>query len=422
MNLNYQNTIPNIYSIPFQAQRIIEPQNFNYNRISNFNTSNSSLFNANQNYYPNQMLPPNNYNNYSPFNDLRQNIFPDYFSQFNNSSPYNIIEELYKKVIGLEKIIQQNQKQSLDYSQFKFYGNEEKDAYKKKIYLTYKANLNNANDALINNQKKVFDSKVNLEIKDIIIYITTNKDIKFVEKLNKNNAVAFKDLKIPEITYEMIEKKIKNVKYKWTEEDIKVLKDCENNSNLKYQIYYNKYMFYSQNKISLFTPHIIRTKKNIISLFFTERLNLSDFQYNDSHKNINNDVFLQLLSLRINEFNDYEKEDGIITDEKYNEKIFGFNKNISGTNFYLYSIMDEKIISEKINNININTLFENLAASESQIDLSKKPISYNSYEIFNRNMNFLKGLTYEELILYIILNILKTNMKFFQEFCFMNII
>ena len=42
-------------------------------------------------------------------------------------------------------------------------------------------------------------------------------------------------------------------------------------------------------------------------LFLPEELNLSDFVYKDYHKNINNDVFLNLIKLRINQFNDYEK-------------------------------------------------------------------------------------------------------------------
>ena len=93
--------------------------------------------------------------------------------------------------------------------------------------------------------------------------MTNNKTIEFIEKLNKINAVIFKDLEIPEITYEMIEQKIKNAKYEKTEEDNILLKDCENNDDLKRTVYYNKYMFYLQNKISLFTLHYIRTKNNI---------------------------------------------------------------------------------------------------------------------------------------------------------------
>ena len=79
--------------------------------------------------------------------------------------------------------------------------------------------------------------------------------------------------------------------------------------------------------------------------------------------------------------------------------------------------MDEEIISENIN-FNINSLFKNLTAAESQIDMSKKPNPLNSYEIFNRNMNFLKGLNYEELILYIILNKIENKYEIFPRMVF----
>ena len=405
INLDYQNTIPNIYSIPFQAPRINEPQNFN--------TSISPLFNANPNFNQNQMFFPNN--NYAPSNYLNQsqNIFPNYFPQFNNSNSNTInlsYQELLKRLMEKDEYIQYLQNKSSDNYQIKYYyeekqGDEAK--YRERIISIYKTNLKNANDALKNNQKIVFGSKEILEKKEIIIYIidTNIVDIAFIKKLNEIKAVIFNDIKIPEITYEMIEQKIENEKYEKTEEDnIQVLGDYENNFNQNYQIYFNKYMFYSRNKISLFTPHIIRTTKNLTSLFFSEKLNLSDFQYNDYHKNINNDVFLQLLSLRINEFNDYEKKDGIITDKKYNEKIFGFNQNKSKRNYYLYSTMEKDIISKKLTKINITNLYEELTGKESQIGISNKPKTYNHYETFIKNMNFLKCLTYEELVLYIILN------------------
>jgi hypothetical protein len=50
--------------------------------------------------------------------------------------------------------------------------------------------------------------------------------------------------------------------------------------------------------------------------------------------------------------------------------------------------MDEEIISEKIKNKNIDSLFENLTTPESQIVISKKPNTNYNYEIFNKNMNF----------------------------------
>jgi hypothetical protein len=80
--------------------------------------------------------------------------------------------------------------------------------------------------------------------------------------------------------------------------------------------------------------------------------------------------------------------------------------------------MDEKIISEKIKMGNINSLFENLTAEESQIDMSKKQNTLNCYELFNKNMNFLKGMSYEELILYIILNKIGDNYEIFPRILF----
>ena len=416
MNLNYQSTNPNFNDVLLQAKKIIDQKNFYMNGIPNFN--------ANQNYYPNQMFPPNNYNNYAQFNDLRQNIFPYYYPQFNNFNPYNFkpynnspqFNNIDSYINNQEKnyLLDLNQEKSIDSNNSNKYNavtyipkeNEEQEdetKIKKNIDSTYRLNVWRANFALKNNRGNFLDSKDNSEKEGKVIYKTTNTDIEFIEKLNKINAVLFKDLEIPEITYEMIEQKIKNAKYEKTEEDNIILKECENNAELKCPIYFNKYIFYLKNKISLFTPHYIRTNKNVMSLFFPEKLNLSDFLYTDYHKNLRDDIFLQLLSLRINQFNDFEKKDGIITDKKYNEKIFGFKKNLS-KQFYLYSIMDEEIISEKIKNPNINTLFDNLIAAESQIDKRKKPKSYDCYEIFNRNMDFLKGLTYKKLILSIILN------------------
>jgi len=87
----------------------------------------------------------------------------------------------------------------------------------------YKRNLLEVNNTL-QNIKKVFVSKENLENKEIIIYITNNKTNDLIEKLSDIKAVIFEDLEIPEITYKMIEQKIKNIKYEKTEEDNKLFK------------------------------------------------------------------------------------------------------------------------------------------------------------------------------------------------------
>jgi hypothetical protein len=66
------------------------------------------------------MFVPNN--NYAPSNYLNQsqNIFPNYFPQFNNSNPYTINLELCKRVMEQDKIIQQYQNQLLDFANSNF--------------------------------------------------------------------------------------------------------------------------------------------------------------------------------------------------------------------------------------------------------------------------------------------------------------
>ena len=466
MNLN---RIQNINNIPFQTQRINEPQNIFNDRIPNLNFNNYPVYNDNQNYYQNQIFNPNYpiNNNFAQLNDfnnlnLSQNIYSNYYPQFNKFNPYNNtnvnnyypkfnnfnpyiqninynsadleINKLLQKIMEIQRSKCHIQNQSLDNNQQEFiliYKNndeqEDEKKYKERIESIYNRNLKKANETL-KNKKKVFLTE-NLENKEeIIIYITKNNDYQFIEKLNEIKAVKFVDLEVPKITYENIEQKIKNAKYQNTEEDNILLKDYEykynyNSKNSKYYnnnsfLHFNDYMFYSKNNISLFTPHIIRAKKNIISLFLPNKLNLSDFQYTDFHQKINNDVFLNLLQLRISQFNDYEKNNGQITDKSYNEKIFGFYKNISEKAYYLYSIMDKKIISEKFQRKNINSLFENLIASESQIFMSKKSNTKYNYGTFNKNMDFLKGLSYEELILYIILNKIENKYEIFPRILF----
>jgi len=463
-NLNFNNSP--VFNANYYKNQMFTP---NYNNFAQLNNCNN--LNQSQNIYPNYPQ----FNNFYPYNSNINNI---YSPQFNNFNPYNSIinnnyspqinnfnpsisyyyyfvqesTKLQKRLIELEKNIYQNQLlvnnqpaftyfkknntfsflsqkyEEQEYKEQEFiehkYNEQEDDAkkiekYKKMIDSIYKRNLLEVNNTL-QNIKKVFVSKENLENKEIIIYITNNKTNDLIEKLSDIKAVIFEDLEIPEITYKMIEQKIKNIKYEKTEEDKKLLNDYESNNTLECMIYYNKYMFYSKNKISLFTPHIIRARKNIMSLFLPEELNLSDFLYKDHRKNINedNDVFLDLLTLRINQFNDYEKKDRKFTDEKYDEKIFGFNKNISGDKFYLYSIMDEEIISERINNYNINTLIENLTGVKSKIDISQKPNAYNCYEIISRNKNILKDLSYEELILYTIINKIEKKYEIFPIILF----
>ena len=78
--------------------------------------------------------------------------------------------------------------------------------------------------------------------------------------------------------------------------------------------------------------------------------------------------------------------------------------------------MDEEIILEKLKENNTIILKNNLIGRQSQIS-SQNRSSYLS-EIFNYNMNYLQGLTFEELIFYIILDKLNKKYEVFPRILF----
>ena len=84
--------------------------------------------------------------------------------------------------------------------------------------------------------------------------------------------------------------------------------------------------------------------------------------------------------------------------------------------------MDEDIIEQKLYEDNIGNLKKELTGSLSQMEEFKnQSICTNNrpYELFNKNMNFLKDdLTYEELILYIILERLEKKYEIFPRIIF----
>ena len=432
-NINNQN--PNqLYDLnninnPFQTQRLylnninneFQSQRSGYNNINNpfqsqiydFNNINRAILNNDS--FQSQRPVLNNINR----TVLNNNIYKNQIYDFNNINnkylnqrpDFNNINNLFQSQRSLNNIQTENlplNNNNIAYIEY---------LKNKKIKEFYKINVDLANNIINNNLSSKLDDKIKSNYaQEIIIYKTSNNEDEFKEKLNNmkilNNIIAikFQDLKLPDIT-NRISERIKIINYKLTNEDKIILKANDDNIKSKDKIFYNKCMFYSSNKISLYCPHIIKTSNDIISIYLTEeqkKLNLSDFQYKDYYKNINNDIFLDLLKKRINQFNHFKKNKGIIEDNNYNDKIFGFNRNVTENNYYLYSIMDKEIILNKLKIINYNELLKNLTARSSQMS-DTKTYSNVYYEVFNKNMDFLKGLTYEELILYIILDRLENK-------------
>ena len=233
--------------------------------------------------------------------------------------------------------------------------------------------------------------------------------------LFKLNAGNFEFIKFPTISYDVIMKRIETINYNTTLEDnelINIIKNFNFTSFNGNKFDYDNNIFYSQNKMSLYLPHILKEKKNIISIFLNKeqkKYSIFDFQYIYSH--LNNHIFRELLEKRISQLNNSD----------LNENLYGFYKG------YMYTIMDEEIVERKINDTNIFKLKQDLLANQSEnyyFTNTKKAIKDENYFILSDNMQYLKGLSYEEVMLHIILKRLKDykqlpNIIFYE--CYINI-
>ena len=191
----------------------------------------------------------------------------------------------------------------------------------------------------------------------------------------------------------------------------------------------NRLMHYSNKKMSIYYPHVIKTKNDITSIFLDEnqkKLSIYDFQYIYSHQNEEH-IFKKLLEKRISEFNE----------KKFDKKIYGFFQN------YMYTIMDKSIVENKLKDLDYKNLKEQLLPNLSEIgitpsrfeDLKKISHSQNvniekspikDFPFINSdNIQYLKGISYEQIMLYIILKRLESyeplpNIIFYETFISIN--
>jgi len=220
-----------------------------------------------------------------------------------------------------------------------------------------------------------FDQKLNL------IPMSNNKNIEGnnINQINmqdnsNNNIIIFlpdykSDMNFRYIYFPDIRNKIliiaKNCNYHLTKEEERVLFDdfyiMSNDT-----IFINEYLFYSPCRISLYAPHIIRGRNDIVSLLLPKKLFLSDFQFSEFYKKfkkiekienfeIENDLYLKTLENRIQAYNN-----GV----NYNEKIFGFDFNVNNNYYYLYSAIDDDIISNKLKENKNEDYFDELTFEE----------------------------------------------------------
>ena len=274
-----------------------------------------------------------------------------------------------------------------------------------------------------NNYKSKLENIIPVENEPIVLYyIERYEEKNVVEQYNiaynlYNEKIGlYQKIKFPLISNEDIEKRIKILDYSLTEEDKKIKDNFKKlnfaSPQIKDIFVFHKGIFYSQNKMSLYLPHILKNKKNIASIFLNEnqkKLSIYDFQYMYSHNKEH--IFKQLIEKRVSQFNE----------NIFDKNIYGFYENI------MYTIMDTEIIEKKLKYTDMNILKENLIPNKSEIyyyNSNKLSKTNEEFFVLSDNIRYLKGLSFEQTILYGILTRLNEyinlpNILFYE--CYMNI-
>lgn len=244
----------------------------------------------------------------------------------------------------------------------------------------YEEQENQIQDNKVNNKKIEFK-----EVKESVLKTFYEAHYEnLYDKIRK--AQSQKDINeaCEELTINDIKKKCSEINYMITEHDEDILNNMENEKKTNTVEYYNKYMFYSKIKKSIYVPHILKAKNDITNIYITnKKLNALDFQITDE----NNHLFYSILLDRLIKINSIE----------YNKaktyKKFGITTNEDGSIGILYTTIEEDFLRQFLLNEGLNG--NNKLGSVSK----NNKISPTDLNIEDINVNFIKGLTNEELIL-----------------------
>ena len=237
--------------------------------------------------------------------------------------------------------------------------------------------------------------QLNKEARIEFYNIKENSIKKFYEQHYENIIKNLNELKEDseiEITIDDIIKKCQKIGYKLTKEDEKMFLDMKTLINDKQVEYYNQYMFLIKTKKSIYIPHLIKCQNNILSIFIKDKdLLVSDFQIEPE----NNYIFKKLLEERLADINggNYEKR---------NKNEYGLTTNEDNSIGLLYTTIDEKFVQKTLlrSGLEDNIKFGNISLSK----FNPTDISINDI-----NDNYIRGITTEQLILFVIYSKLGQN-------------
>ena len=379
----YLNSIKNNYyfqNVPQNNAFNFEINNkINNNSNNNSNNNNNQIFqNTEQNLKQNEQNFNNNDFNYS-----------DYKNQNNNYYSYGRIKKNKKN---------KRQKTKTDENMFNTSNNNQIRKNKQGISKKIPTNENK----YIN--QNTSNNKINL---------SGNESIKIIKEFDIKEIFDINKLKmIPDIK-KFIREKAKEKNYALNDEENKMLD--YNNYDSNKTIFFNEFMFYSKERISIYSPHILKGKNKLISILLPEnekKLNLLDFQYINNQQEMN-DILFKTLQRRIDEYNISIEKNDFFINNGYNEKKFGFCKTENDDKYYLYSIIDEDIIKSKLEENDLENLKNNLT-----INASPNNTKGNILAVYAKDKRYMNELNFEELILFTILDRLKDKYVIFPRILF----
>ena len=434
-SMNYFN--PNERQIPFNSP-YYNPYN-NNNNFPPFFQNNANQMDNRQLYLMNNGLNSlynptnfnsfnsrgtNNVNNNSIINLRKNKISKKVNLNDNNQVNKNLINYNIKNNINNNSIRKNN---NINNNSMEIENKKKFDNYEKKMI------IEQTNDYIWNDfTNKIEGGSFNYDDQYSIIYVenscpdkekneSNNKSTNNDESKNQSledklliySIPIYEKISFPNISELAIIRRINKLNYKLSENDKLIIDNYKKGLKKEdEQFIINENIFYSKSKMSLYYPHILKKSNDIRSIFLNEaqkKLNARDFQYCTIHDN-KDSVFMKILERRIQQFNENEFK-------KENEKKFGFHKN------YMYTTIDKDIINKMLKETTLEELRNNLLADDSQVSRSVSNNSSHIEFINNKNISYIKGLSYEEIMTYLILSKVKYDelpRLIFYE-CYINI-
>ena len=237
----------------------------------------------------------------------------------------------------------------------------------------------NSNIIDIKNNKKNEFEKLKEKNFNILYKFYAENFNQNTKNIKEENEQKDEEVKINDIND--IKNKCKEKGYILSKEDIVILEKMEAIKDDKIVEYYNEYMFLQENKKSIYVPHILKNKKNVLSVYLKEdKLLITDFQICPE----NNYIFSEILKERL---------DNINKGNYTNNNNYGLTTTKDNSIGMLYTTIDEEFIRQ----ILLKAELQENSIKLGSVSLNK--ISPTDLKPEDINDNYIRGLTTEELIL-----------------------